>query len=40
MNEYLRQFHQHMDIFSEFRATKADRQDATKVSEGLAEGQI
>ena len=39
MNEYLRQFHQHMHIFSEFRASKADHQEAAKVSQGLAEGQ-
>ena len=39
MNEYLRQFDQHMHIFSEFRASKADHQEAAKVSQGLAEGQ-
>ena len=32
VNEYLRQLHQHMNIFSEFRASKADRQEAAKVS--------
>ena len=39
INEYLRQFHQHMHIFSEVQASKADRQEATKVFQGLAEGQ-
>ena len=39
MNEYLQQFHQHMHIFSEFRSGKADRQEADKVSQELAEGQ-
>ena len=33
MHEYLRQFHQHMHIFSEFRASKADRQEPAKVSQ-------
>ena len=39
MNEYLRQFHQYMQIFSEFRASKDDREEAAKVSQGLAEVQ-
>ena len=39
MDEYLRQFHQYMHIFSEFRASKTDRQEAAKVAQELAEGQ-
>ena len=39
MNKYLRQFHQHMHIFSEFWASEADHQEATKVSQGLVEGK-
>lgn len=39
MNEYLAQFHQHMHIFGEFRASKADRAEATTAAKELAMGQ-
>jgi len=40
MDQYLRKFHDSMQVFSEFRATKEDRQDAKEASRGLAAGQL
>ena len=39
MKKYLQEFHQLMHILRQFRATKADREDATKAGKELAEGQ-
>ena len=39
MTEYLQQFHQSVHIFAEFRAGKADREEAAKVAKELGEGQ-
>ena len=39
MNHYLQQFHEHIDIFGEFRASKADSEEAAKAARELAEGQ-
>ena len=39
MDEYLRQSHQFSHIFGEFRAGKADREDAAKVAQEIKEDQ-
>ena len=39
MTEYLQQFHQSVHIFAEFRAGKADHEEAVKVPKELEEGQ-
>ena len=39
MKKYLQEFHQFVHILPEFRATKADREEATNAAEELAEGQ-
>ena len=40
MDQYLQKFHDSVQVFSEFRATKKDRQDAKEVSRELAAGQL
>jgi len=40
MDQYLRKFHDSVQVFSEFRATKKDRQDAKEASWGLAASQL
>jgi len=39
MKKYLEEFHECMYVFQEFRATKADREEAARASKELAEGQ-
>ena len=39
MKKYLQELHQFVHIFRVFRATKADREEATKAAKQLAEGQ-
>ena len=39
MKQYLQELHPFMLIVAEFRATKADREEATKAAKELAEGQ-
>ena len=38
MTQYLQQFHECMHVFSEYRASKADQEEAAKVAKDLAEG--
>jgi len=40
MKKYLQEFHECMHVFQEFRATKADREEAARASKELAEGQV
>ena len=40
MNQYLQKFHDSVQVFSEFRATKKNRQDAKEASRELAAGQL
>ena len=39
MKKYLQQLHQFVHMFAECRATKADREEASKAAKELAEGQ-
>ena len=39
MKNYLHELYQFVLLFREFRATKADREEATKAAKELAEGQ-
>ena len=39
IKKYLQEFHQFVHIFREFRATKADREEATQAAKELAGGQ-
>ena len=40
MDQYLQEFHDSVQVFSEFRATKKHRQDAKEASRELAAGQL
>jgi len=40
MDQYLQKFHDSVQVFSEFRATKKDWQDAKEASRGLAAGLL
>ena len=40
MDQYLQKFHDSVQVFSEFRATKKDRQDAKEASRELVAGQM
>jgi len=39
MKKYLEEFHEGMHVFQEFRAMKADWEEAARASKELAEGQ-
>jgi len=39
MKKYLEEFHECMNVFQEFWATKTDREEAARASKELAEGQ-